>query len=233
MQKLWKFFFGDRSVAMWTVISGVLGLVSAVIGWVGAAHATSHSKVVTKSPNAAIRIVYSPVPTPVVTVTPSPVLVVAPSPTGEPVTPPESPGTGQTSGQVTGPTRLFLADRDTSGGSGYSHGVMLQNKSYDRSTTIECNFAGETTTWLVAGYQRFTTTVGIADDANGAVGTKMNVSFTNQDNQSLGAVAGVSLGHPKPITFPLRGTIQMQVRCQESGGYSEVSLGDAVLERAQ
>jgi hypothetical protein len=61
----------------------------------------------------------------------------------------------------------------------------------------------------------------------------MNVSFSNQDNQPLGSATGVSLGHPKPLTFVLKGTVQMQVRCQETGGYGQVSLGNALVERAQ
>jgi hypothetical protein len=230
---LWDVLFGDRSVALWTVVSGVVGVVSALVGWLGAANATENSELVTSSPNATVRIVYSPVPSPVVTISPTPVVVTAePSPAAEPTDAPPAP-TDPSTAPNTDPSRLFLADRHVSQGWSDSRGVSFNNKPYDHSANISCSANGETTAWLVAGYERFTTVVGIADDAPGAVGTKMNISFSTQDNQPLGAVSGVSLGHPKPISFLLKGTVQMQVRCQQTGAYSRASLGNAVVERAQ
>lgn len=231
MGKFRRFFLGSDSVSVWTVLGGIAGLLSFVLAAGIAFKGTSAVQSETRANSDKPVVSYSPVPSASLSISPSPVFV-SPIPSDPSLAPTET-GDGST-GTNTNPAKRFLVDTPFSSGSAESDNpVSFNNKLYGKTVTIFCGNNTVTKAWLVYGYSTFSAMLGISDSANNAIGTKINASFLNQDNQALGApVESISLGSPKPISFPLKGAVQMQISCQARGGrYASLSLGNAELVR--
>ncbi len=152
-------------------------------------------------------------------------------PAGNPISESPSPVAGDSNDN---PSKRFLVDLHTSSGAVEgAYPVTFNNKPYDRTISVGCGPYDRPIAWPVVGYSQFSATIGVDDDAEAAIGTQINVSFTNQDNQALGAAENISLGRSRTLTFPLKGAVQMQLSCKARGAYEhlDLSLGDAAVTR--
>jgi hypothetical protein len=224
--RLWQRIFG---VNHWTVLGGIAGVLSfALAAWVAFTGTGAAQQSGVLGPDPKTIISFSPVPSLSISVSPSPVYV--------PTLPAEADATDSPSPTVDGnenPSIRYLMDLPfVSGGAASKDPVTFSNVLYDRTVTVNCDDNSAPKAWSVVGYGTFSATLGIHDAANNAIGTSINATFTNQDNQSLGAATAVSLGKPRQVSFPLKGAVQMQLRCRTRGSqYVRLSLGNAELVR--
>jgi hypothetical protein len=109
--------------------------------------------------------------------------------------------------------------------------VVISNVDYPYSTRFYC--PNQTAIdWNVAGYATFTANVGIPDNAPGATGSTVTMTFADQNGKVL-SVSKTSIGQPSSIRVPLAGVDRLTMTCNRqanNGSYvNYVALGNASL----
>ncbi len=86
--------------------------------------------------------------------------------------------------------------------------------------------------WNVAGYSTFTTTLGVPDNASGATGATITMTFSDQNGKVL-SVNKTAIGQPATVHIPLSGVDRLVISCNRTanngGGYNFVALGNAAV----
>jgi len=110
--------------------------------------------------------------------------------------------------------------------------VLISNVDYPYSTRFYCPTNNSTLDWNVAGYSTFTTTLGIPDNAQGATGATLTMTFSDQNGKVL-SVNKTAIGQPATIHIPITGVERLVVTCNRTAnngsGYNQVALGNAAV----
>ncbi|MEV0722297.1 NPCBM/NEW2 domain-containing protein [Micromonospora purpureochromogenes] len=116
--------------------------------------------------------------------------------------------------------------------------VLFAGKQYPRSVETYCWHANsDSVEWNVAGYRKFTTTLGVDDNAKRASGRTAQFTFYNQDGRKLAGPYDVSLGRSRAVSIDLAGAVRLQVTCggretrtnEVEGLYG--AMGDALITK--
>ncbi|MEV4350553.1 hypothetical protein AB0J83_39355 [Actinoplanes sp. NPDC049596] len=138
------------------------------------------------------------------------------------------------------PTTAYLSDlralKNSYGNGPYS----IAGKTYDQSVRKYCGTPSSSSSqvWPVAGYAKFSATVGIADDEQDGLDRIAHVSFKDQSGNELTNPFDVRLGQSHRVEFDLKGTVQLQILCvgkdTKTGnprGLFGVVMGDARIDQ--
>lgn len=194
----------------------------AAIDWVNAGSATASAQPVT-STTAPVMPVQPAVPSPSPTDTSQ--VAGGMASTSDSASPAPAPG-----------STTFLDEVTPVDGSDNSGPVRFASQQYPRSVSMSCYAAKDDyLQWDVAGSSTFSTTVGIADDAQDAFGAVAQFAFYDQDNRALlPHPVDVSVGHPAPIHLNLANVVNLRVTCAGRDSTTSdqrgvtASLGDPV-----
>lgn len=109
--------------------------------------------------------------------------------------------------------------------------VTISNVDYPYSTRFYCP-SNSTLDWNVAGYSIFTTVLGIPDNAQGATGATITMTFSDQNGKVL-SVNKTAIGQPANVKIPISGVERLVVTCNRTAnngsGYNQVALGNAAV----
>jgi hypothetical protein len=233
--KLWAnhnvklpWFWRHVSRRQWLMTLVPLTVLSIATGSVASVHALA----ATGTPPQAVSTAPGLPVTPPVRPTDSPVGSPTESPTGSPTdTPSDSSSPAPDPGATT-----YLDQVQTVDGSDNAGPVTFSSQQYPRSVSLYCYAATQTyLQWNVAGNSTFSTTAGIADDAQDAYGIIAEFTFYDQDGHQLTPKpVDVSVGHPVPVRIDLSRVVNLRVTCAARDATTSeersvtASLGDPI-----
>jgi hypothetical protein len=160
------------------------------------------------------------------------------TPSGTPTDSPSPAPTSDADGSQPLAPLVYFDALDPAQGSRRTGPVVLAAKQFPRSIENFCYRANsDNVEWNVAGYQKFTATLGVDDNAEGASGRTAEFIFYNQDNRKMTEPIDVALGRSKQVSINLNGAIRLRVSCagrdtktnEVEGFYA--ALGDALISK--
>ncbi|MBS2961867.1 hypothetical protein KGA66_02325 [Actinocrinis puniceicyclus] len=109
--------------------------------------------------------------------------------------------------------------------------VVISGTDYPYSSRFNCP-SYSAIDWNVAGYSVFTATLGIPDNASGATGATVTMTFSDQNGKVL-SVNKTAIGQPAVVRIPLSGVDRLIVSCNRSANngsnYNYVALGNGAV----
>ena len=137
-----------------------------------------------------------------------------PTPSEEPTTEPATEPSVDETPEDTPATRYLDAAQPLDG-SNSPEAVTFKAQRFPHGFSFYCSSDAESRMrWNVAGYQKFTATAGIDDNAEDVFGVQTEFIFYDQDGHQLTAKpVGVSVGHPRQITLDLKNVVSLRVTC--------------------
>lgn len=120
---------------------------------------------------------------------------------------------------------------DGSGSVGTKDDVVISGTDYPYSARLYCP-SSSPIDWNVAGYSVFTATLGIPDNASGATGATITMTFSDQNGKVL-SVDKTAIGQPASVRIPLSGVYRLVVSCNRTANNgsdsNQVALGNGAV----
>ena len=133
---------------------------------------------------------------------------------------------------------VYLDSLAPAQGDRYPKAAEMSDKPYPRSVEKSCWYAtSNSVEWNVAGYQEFTATLGIDDNAEQPSGRIAQFIFYDQDGRTMAGPIDVSLGRPKAVSIALKSAVRLKVTCSGRDAKTnkparlDAVMGDARITR--